>query len=241
MSTKRRAAILLIALITLFSCGPLAALQHRWHRGGRPPPPQPQRSKAQKATSRRPASTRRPQPQSFKPQHPDSHANPAVHGFGNHGVLGSLHASGVDFIWPKDDEAAFASQWLHRALRRTGTTTTTTGVVDLALDLGTGTGRFARSLVEHGTARQVVALDAARPMLQRAMMTNVSPRIDYRCANVLTDPLPHCDLAVAGFLLHEMPSSNYDTLFSVVAAALAPGAIFAVVDAWPYKPQPHEW
>ena len=155
-----------IALITLFSCGPLAALQHRWHRwhrGGRPPQPQSQCSKSQKATSRRPTSTRRPQPQSFKPQHPDSHANPAVHGFGNHGVLGSLHASGVDFIWPKDDEAAFASQWLHRALRRTGTTTTTTGVVELALDLGTGTGRFARSLVEHGTARQVVAPSGRGP------------------------------------------------------------------------------
>ncbi|MCX3060338.1 class I SAM-dependent methyltransferase [Streptomyces beihaiensis] len=101
-----------------------------------------------------------------------------------------------------------------------------------ALDVGCGTGRFARRLVAHGY--RVDALDADPATLAVAEASGGGPR--YRLADAATAELPHARYDVITCLagLHHMPFETV-TRFT---QALAPGGrllvlgCYAGVTAW---------
>lgn len=104
------------------------------------------------------------------------------------------------------------------------------------LELGCGTGEIARTLAPH--SERLDAIDISAPMLARAatLPGGDDPRICWIHGSAEDAPLdPPYALAVAGDALHWM---NWETVLPRVRAALAPGAVLAIVTAEHYG---HPW
>jgi SAM-dependent methyltransferase len=103
----------------------------------------------------------------------------------------------------------------------------------IALEIGCGTGDFARSLVQR--FERVVAIDLSPEMVRRAReLSHTSENIEYRQADVRT-----CDLPPAAFdciatiaTLHHLP---LDATLKKLDAALRPGGVLLVLDL--YEPR----
>lgn len=97
----------------------------------------------------------------------------------------------------------------------------------IALDVGCGTGRFARRLAATGMA--VEAVDASAAMVEAAAgLGSPGPgEIRYRQADVTTDPLPerHYDYISCIASLHHMPFETVTKL----RRALVPGGVLVVL------------
>lgn len=90
------------------------------------------------------------------------------------------------------------------------------------LDLGCGMGWHAIYAAEHG-ARQVVATDISRKMLEQAKRINPHPRVEYRC-EAFEDGVfaPHSfEVVLASLMLHYLP--DYGGFLDRVACWLVPG------------------
>ncbi|MFD9964406.1 class I SAM-dependent methyltransferase [Amycolatopsis sp. NPDC058986] len=96
-----------------------------------------------------------------------------------------------------------------------------------ALDVGCGTGRFARRLAAAGMT--VDALDTSGPMIEKAeALGSPGPgKIAYRHADVTTESLPegHYDFISCLASLHHVP---FETV-TALRRALAPGGVLAVL------------
>ncbi|WP_055700721.1 MULTISPECIES: class I SAM-dependent methyltransferase [Streptomyces] len=95
-----------------------------------------------------------------------------------------------------------------------------------ALDIGCGTGRFARALAARGY--EVDALDPSAQVVAAAEAAGGGPR--YRVADVTREDLPegHYDVITCLASLHHMP---FDTL-TRLRAALAPGGTLLVLGCY---------
>ncbi|MFE0629482.1 class I SAM-dependent methyltransferase [Streptomyces sp. NPDC058864] len=102
-----------------------------------------------------------------------------------------------------------------------------------ALDVGCGTGRFARRLAARGL--RVDAIDASPEALAAA---GPAPGVTFRVADVTAVDLPkgHYDLITCLASLHHVP---FDTL-TVLRAALAPGGVIVVLGCYPER-TPADW
>lgn len=104
------------------------------------------------------------------------------------------------------------------------------------LDVGCGSGWFARWAVDHGAA-SVTAVDISQNMIAKAHVLNgdseaYRTKIDYRIVDLDADPAGISggqrayDLAFSSLTLHYL--ANLDALVARVHAQLKPGAVFAV-------------
>ncbi|QES43348.1 class I SAM-dependent methyltransferase [Streptomyces venezuelae] len=95
-----------------------------------------------------------------------------------------------------------------------------------ALDIGCGTGRFARRLAARGY--EVDALDPSAEVIAEARAAGGGPR--YRRADVTKEDLPaaHYDVITCLASLHHMP---FDTV-TRLRAALAPGGTLLVLGCY---------
>lgn len=101
-----------------------------------------------------------------------------------------------------------------------------------ALDVGCGTGRFARRLAASGMT--VDAVDASPAMIRQARAT-AAASVRFWQADITSTPLPvaHYDVITCLASLHHMPFDTVTTL----RAALAPGGVLLVLgcyrEQWP--------
>ena len=97
-----------------------------------------------------------------------------------------------------------------------------------ALDVGCGAGALSRELASRGIA--TVGIDASPGMIELARRrAGASPLLDYRIADVLTEPLPESafDLVVSVSMAHHVP---LERLVPRLAAAVAPGGVLLIQD-----------
>lgn len=102
--------------------------------------------------------------------------------------------------------------------------------MDSALEVGSGTGQFARLLAAR--SRQVLALDLSAVMLREAHLKSaVFPNITYQQADILTTELPanHFDAIVSIATLHHL---NLDDVLPRLIAALKPGGVLQYLDLY---------
>ena len=104
---------------------------------------------------------------------------------------------------------------------------------DAALEVGCGTGDFARSLARH--FGRVVAIDLSPEMVRRAQdLSQATDNVEFRQADVLTCDLPpatfDCIATIA--TLHHLP---LEEALTRLAAALRPGGVLLVLDL--YQPR----
>ncbi|MFB9686942.1 class I SAM-dependent methyltransferase [Amycolatopsis plumensis] len=108
----------------------------------------------------------------------------------------------------------------------------------IALDVGCGTGRFARRLAATGMAVEAVDLSAAMVEAASGLGSPGPGEIVYRQADVTTDPLPeaHYDFISCLASLHHMP---FETV-AKLRRALVPGGVLVVLT--PARPSsPKDW
>jgi SAM-dependent methyltransferase len=94
-----------------------------------------------------------------------------------------------------------------------------------ALDVGCGTGHFARRLAAR--CDQVLAIDLSPNMIEVAQRRAL-PNLEFRVADVLREELPReLDLVVSITALHHLP---FEETLQKLAAALRPGGRLVVHD-----------
>jgi SAM-dependent methyltransferase len=97
-----------------------------------------------------------------------------------------------------------------------------------ALEIGCGTGQFARWLA--ACAKHVLALDLSPEMVKIAQARSADyPNITYQVADVLSTDLPaaHFDCIASIATLHHIP---LDVILPRIASALRPGGVFMALD-----------
>lgn len=94
------------------------------------------------------------------------------------------------------------------------------------LDLGAGTGLLSAMVADAYPAAELVLLDGAAPMLERARAV-LGDRATYRVAD-LHDPLPGGDYCavVSALAIHHLDDVDKQALFARIFAALKPGGAF---------------
>ncbi|WP_103348763.1 class I SAM-dependent methyltransferase [Amycolatopsis sp. CA-128772] len=97
----------------------------------------------------------------------------------------------------------------------------------IALDVGCGTGRFARRLAATGMAVEALDVSAAMVAAAAGLGSPGPGEIVYRQADVTTDPLPeaHYDYISCIASLHHLPFGTVTKL----RRALVPGGVLAVL------------
>ncbi|MDQ5826929.1 MAG: class I SAM-dependent methyltransferase [Chloroflexota bacterium] len=99
-----------------------------------------------------------------------------------------------------------------------------------ALDIGSGTGDFARGLAQRSA--HVLGLDLSPQMVRIATsMSKRYPNIEYRMSDVMQLDLPdeHYDCIASIATLHHMPM---DAILRKMKAALRPGGTLLVLDLY---------
>lgn len=99
-----------------------------------------------------------------------------------------------------------------------------------ALEIGCGTGTFARLLAQR--YRRVLALDLSPRMIEVAKERSRGfTNIDYQVGNVMEIPFPEaqfgCIVSIA--TLHHLP---YEPILQKIKTALKPGGVFLVLDLY---------
>ncbi|HEY4278871.1 MAG TPA: methyltransferase domain-containing protein [Conexibacter sp.] len=98
---------------------------------------------------------------------------------------------------------------------------------ETVLDLGCGTGRITRALLEQLPDGRVIAVDGSASMAERARAELPADRVEVIHADLLELAIPEpADAAISTATFHWI--ADHDRLFANVHAALRPGAQFVV-------------
>jgi len=132
---------------------------------------------------------------------------------------------------PETYEAMVASEvpGYHRLQERVAAATAGRGAARI-LDLGTGSGVTARSVLRHHPRAQLVGIDESAEMLAAARHI-LPPETELKVAR-LQDPLPGgpFNLVVSALAVHHLNGAGKADLFRRVAAVLLPGGRFVLGD-----------
>lgn len=167
--------------------------------------------------------------------------DPRIHGFGNTGWGGILHAfvapaftAMLDaFAYDGKDVRAEAWDLIKNARDRLGLQKITRGA-----DLGCGTGFTSRSFSEYFDA-SVIGVDTSKEMLRAAKDMTGKEKVQYKQGNAETTGLPagQYDVVTAAFVFHECPRRARHAILDEAFRLLAPGGTIAILDIAPnYKP-----
>ncbi len=128
----------------------------------------------------------------------------------------------------KWDHNRFYQSFIMRELPESGST---------ALDVGCGTGEFARLLASRFT--EVVGVDLSPGMIEEAMRRNPDPRIEYRLADIEDMDL-ESDSFDAIVIIAALHHADMDALLPRLRDALGEGGVLAVLDLYlPRTPIEH--
>lgn len=117
------------------------------------------------------------------------------------------------------DHDAHHHRWILRRLP---------GRVDRALDVGCGTGEFARRLA--GSARHVDAVDRDARVVATARGLTTDLPVDYRVGDLADlDPEPRYDVVTALAVLHHVP---FEPALGRLRGLLAPGGTLVVLGVY---------
>jgi trans-aconitate 2-methyltransferase len=101
------------------------------------------------------------------------------------------------------------------------------GEVALAADLGCGTGRLTRTLLERWPVATIYGVDSSSAMLERAAGDAAHPRLHFVQEDLAQWTPPHAlDCIVSNAALHWLP--NHEALLTRLVAQLAPAGVLAV-------------
>ncbi len=100
------------------------------------------------------------------------------------------------------------------------------------VDLGGGTGALTQRLLQRFPGARGVCIDGEPAMLQvaRAKLAGLSRRVEVRQADLLTFPIPPCDLVVSSLVFHHVPPGQLVGMFSRIADALRPSGCLLLLD-----------
>lgn len=153
--------------------------------------------------------------------------NPKIHTFGNCGPLGEIHADGAELFTKGIDQLAYDG----RNIRNEISVDIISKKVDkdgVILDVGSGVGTFASSLLHSGFSN-IVCVDTSPEMLHVAKRRINSTKVKFACSNAGVF-LPKSDAIVCAFLMHEQPYEAYQKIIETVYTSLKHGGYFFIVD-----------
>lgn len=111
------------------------------------------------------------------------------------------------------------------------------------LDVGCGTGRFLRSIVDNFPGVRSLGLDLSLPYLAQAAQT-LRPHAHVALLQGLAEDMPvaddSIDLLTCVYLLHEVPADVRRRLAAEFGRVLRPGGRLVIVDSLQYGDRP-EW
>ena len=177
------------------------------------------------------------------------YADPRIHGWGNVGLNGAVHALMAPTFTAALDAFAYGGlDTRNAAWDRVDLARATVGAppVKNCVDLGTGTGATARSLRKRYQA-SVVGVDTSREMLRAAKDLTHTGFLDFctdvtfRRHNAEATGLAggRADVVSVFFLLHEAPAAARRQILREAFRLLAPGGTLALCDIYPeYNPSP---
>lgn len=177
------------------------------------------------------------------------YADPRIHGWGNVGLNGAVHALMAPTFTAALDAFAYGGlDTRNAAWDRVDLARAIVGSpsVETCVDLGTGTGATARSLRKRYQA-SVIGVDTSREMLRAAKDLTHTGSLDFctdvtfRRHNAEATGLVggQADVVSVFFLLHEAPAAARRQILREAFRLLAPGGTLALCDIHPeYDPSP---
>ncbi len=100
------------------------------------------------------------------------------------------------------------------------------------LDIGSGTGEFAKKIGDAYPHARIIVSDASAKMLQEAeRKLGRDVRYEFARIDALLDPLPEdIDVVVSSLAIHHFDHADKRAVFGRICNALAPGGIFVNAD-----------
>lgn len=141
--------------------------------------------------------------------------HPAVHNFGNTGILGALHARFAWLATKRIDEVAYEGRNMRRELVATLNETHFGARV---LEVGCGAGTLTYELVRARAFQSIVAVDVSNEMIDVAK-EKVPQGVQFRIENGVDIEDTDVDVAIACMVAHEMPLVAHRELAGVMLAA----------------------
>lgn len=166
--------------------------------------------------------------------------HPNIHGHGNVGKSGEVHASRAAlftkfldiFVYKGRNIREEVAERIYELSSDKFSDPTTLKVVDI----GCSVGMFTECLLKVGF-QDVTALDSSSEMLEIAQ-TRLPENIDIICGNACFD-LPKADIYVCGFVLHELPSCARLDIIRQVHKNIDKNGLLVIVDIYGgYIPKP---
>lgn len=160
----------------------------------------------------------------------NSFANKRIHGIGYTGLSGRLQASVTGFFWDVvDNNVGFnvlenTCEYVKENYNKNPKN---------ILDVGTGTGRFAKVLENtYGNDIKIDAIEASSEMFN-FIVKNDNSNTKYILDNFYTYNLDSSkyDIITASFFLHEQPKDNIIEFFKISENYLRKNGIIVIVDA----------
>jgi 2-polyprenyl-3-methyl-5-hydroxy-6-metoxy-1,4-benzoquinol methylase len=140
--------------------------------------------------------------------------HPAIHNFGNHGLLGRIHATCAQFATELIDRKAYDGRVMRRELAELLSSRRSEAHDVRLVEVGCGVGTLTEHLVRV-PGFSVHAVDTSREML-RVARTRVS-NATFELLNGADVGSLQVDVSVASMVMHELPKNAHEELLRSMA------------------------